>query len=154
MGRLRSLLVFKLGVFAGMAIAAAFVKRAMPSRGDENSDELSLIAVFDGIDLESRTDVFKGGSMLAWFGGIEVDLGRAELAPGARLSLHTLCGGIEIHTPPGWRIESNVKTFAGGVDARTATEADRGAPVLTLEGTAFFGGIEVGPKADATAAER
>jgi hypothetical protein len=47
----RSLLVFKLGVWAGMVIAAAFVKRAVPSHGDEDSDELSLVAVFHGIDL-------------------------------------------------------------------------------------------------------
>jgi hypothetical protein len=83
--RLRSLLIFKLGVWLGMATAAAFVKRAVPSRGDEDSDELSLVAVFDGIDLRSRAKAFKGGSMLAWWGGIAVDLREAELAPGARL---------------------------------------------------------------------
>src|SRR5512132_1947249 len=62
---LRTLLIFKLGAWAGMASAAAFVKRAVPSRGDEDSDELSLVAVFDGIELKSRAKAFKGGSMLA-----------------------------------------------------------------------------------------
>ena len=75
--------------------------------------------------------------MLAWFGGIEVDLRGAELAAdGARLSVHTLFGGIEITTPPGWRIESNMKALFGGVDAPTATGDDPNAPVLTLEGMA------------------
>lgn len=154
MGRLRSVLVFKLGVFAGMAIAAAFVKRAVPSRGDEESDELALVAVFDGIEFKSRAGAFRGGSMMAWFGGIEVDLGDAKLAPGARLSAHTLLGGIAIHTPPNWRLESNVKALVGGVDARTPTPDDRDAPVLILEGMALLGGIAVGPREDATAAER
>jgi hypothetical protein len=147
-------LVFKLGVWTGMATAAAFVRWAVPSRGDEDSDELSLVAVFDGIDLKSRAKTFKGGSMLAWFGGIAVDLREANLAPGARLSVHTLLGGIAIKTPPSWQVESNVKALAGGVDAGTSTEAHRDAPVLTLEGMALLGGIAVGPKADATAAER
>jgi hypothetical protein len=51
--------------------AAAFVRHAVPSHGDEESDELALVAVFDGINLASRAKAFKGGSMLAWFGGIE-----------------------------------------------------------------------------------
>ena len=54
MSPFRSVLIFKLGAFAGMAAAAAFVRQALPSRGDEDSDELSLVAVFDGIDLRSR----------------------------------------------------------------------------------------------------
>jgi hypothetical protein len=145
--------VFKLGVFAGMAIAAAFAKRALPSRGDEDSDELSLVAIFHGIELESRAKAFRGGSMLAWFGGIDVDLTEAMLAPGARLSVHALLGGMAIHTPANWRIESDVNAFIGGVDARTPSNADPEAPVLTLEGTVVLGGIAVGPKADTTAAK-
>jgi hypothetical protein len=150
---LRSLLIFKLGFWVGMATAAAFVKRAMPSQGDENSDELALVAVFDGIDLTSSAKSFRGGSMLAWFGGIAVDLREAELAPGARLSVNTLSGGIAIKTPPTWRIKSSVKALAGGVDARTPAEDDEDAPVLTIEGIALLGGIAVGAKADAAAAE-
>jgi len=82
--------------------------------------------------------------MLAWYGGIDVDLREVELAPGARLALHTLFGGIQIKTPPGWRIEPEVKAFAGGVDTRTSSQDDPDAPVLTLTGTALFGGISVG----------
>jgi hypothetical protein len=140
---LRALLIFKLGAWAGMASAAAFVKRAAPSRGDEDSDELSLVAVFDGIELKSRAKAFKGGSMLAWFGGIEVDLSDAELAPDARLSVHTLFGGIAIKTPPNWRVESNAQALVGGVDARTPAQEDPDAPVLSLVGLAVFGGIAV-----------
>jgi len=143
--RLRALLIFELGAFAGMATAAAFVRRAVPSRGDAESDELSLVAVFDGIGLTSRATAFRGGSMLAWFGGIAVDLRAAELAPEARLTVQTLFGGIAIKTPPTWRIESDLKALAGGVDTRSSDDPD--APLLRLEGTALFGGIAVGPNA-------
>jgi hypothetical protein len=143
MSLLRRLVAFELGAVVGMAAAAAFVKRALPSRGDAESDELRLVAIFDGVELESRAGAFRGGSMLAWFGGIEVDLRGAELADGARLSVHALCGGIEITTPPSWRIESNVKALMGGVEAPTEAQDEAGAPVLTLDGMAVFGGIEV-----------
>jgi hypothetical protein len=139
----RALVAFMLGAWAGFATAAAFAKRAVPSRGDEESDEVALAAIFDGVELKSRADAFKGGSMLAWFGGIEVDLREAELAPGARLTVHTLFGGIDITTPPNWRVESNVKALAGGVDVRAPDQPNDEAPVLTLEGMAVFGGIAV-----------
>src|SRR5829696_8827973 len=126
---LSRLVTFKLGAWVGMAAAAAFVRRAVPSRGDEESDELALVAAFDGIELESRAKAFRGGSMLAWFGGIEVDLTNAELAPGAHLSVHTLFGGIAIKAPPSWRVESKVKALGGGVDARTPAAESPDAPV-------------------------
>ena len=150
---LRALAVFQLGMWAGMAAAAAFVKRAVPSRGDAESDEVALVAVFDGVQLESRSTSFAGGSMLAWFGGIAVDLREAVLAPGAHLSVTTLFGGIAIRTPPGWRIESHVNVLAGGVDVRRLGDDDPDAPVLTLTGTAVFGGVAVVAKARAAAAE-
>jgi hypothetical protein len=146
---LRGLLIFKLGALAGMAAAAALFKHAVPSRGDEESDELALVAVFDGIELESRAKAFRGGSMFAWFGGIEVDLREAELAAGAHLSVNAFFGGIEITTPPTWRIESNAKAVVGGIVAQTPADDDADAPVLSLDGMALFGGIEVTSKAQA-----
>jgi hypothetical protein len=145
---LRTLVLVELGAWAGMAAAAAFVKRAVPSHGDEESDEVSLVAVFDGVDMKSRAKAFRGGSMLAWYGGIAVDLREAELAPGARLKVHTLFGGIALRIPPGWRIESDVKALAGGVNVKSLAQDDPDAPTLTLEGMALFGGIAVGAKAD------
>ena len=141
---IRSIAIFKLGLWAGMMLAAAFAKGALPSRGDEDSDELELFAVLNGTHLKSRARAFRGGALLAWHGGISLDLTEAELAPDARLSVRTLFGGIDIRTPPGWRIDSSVKAVAGGVDAHTHADGD--APVLTLEGLAVFGGISAGAK--------
>jgi hypothetical protein len=153
MRSVRALLIFTLGAWAGLATAATFVRRGVPSLGDEESDELSLVAVFDGVELKSRAKAFRGGSMFAWFGGIAVDLREAELAPGARVSAHTIFGGIALKTPPTWRVESNVKALAGGIDARSPAEDNPDAPVLTLEGMALFGGIAVSGKADQAAAQ-
>jgi len=148
MGPARSLLIFKLGVLAGMIGSAALLKQVLPSRGDEDSDELSLVAVLDGIDLKSRAKAFRGGSMLAWFGGISVDLRGAQLAPGARLTANTLFGGIAVETPPGWRVDSTAKSLAGGVEVHGTAEDDPNAPVLTLDGMSLFGGIAVVGKPD------
>lgn len=140
---MRSLVAFKLGAWLGIAIAAAFAKRAVSSRGDEDSDELELVAIFDGIDLKSRATAFRGGSLLAWFGGVAVDLRGAQLAPGARLSLRTFCGGIAVKIPPGWRVEGKLTALGGDVSTKGSDDPE--APVLTVDGVALLGGVAVQP---------
>jgi hypothetical protein len=133
------------GFWAGLAASAALMKRILQSRGGEESDEVALVAIFDGIDLASRATSFRGGSMFAWFGGIAVDLRGATLSPdGAHLDLHALNGGIAITVPEGWGVESRLQAFGGGVDAPTPGDAD--APTLELDGFAVFGGVSVRTK--------
>jgi hypothetical protein len=143
---IRALALIVVGSVAGFMAAAAFVKRALPSRGDEASDELALVSVFDGIDLTSRATAFRGGSVLAWYGGVSLDLREATLAPDAHLSVHTLFGGLAIRVPPEWRVESSLTAIAGGVDVRQGAESPE-APTLTIDGRALFGGIAVGARA-------
>ena len=81
--------------------------------------------------------------MIAWFGGIAVDLREAELAPDARLSVGTVFGGIALRIPEGWKVESSVKAFAGGVDVSVPEPDAADAPVLVLDGIALLGGIAV-----------
>ena len=143
---LRALALITFGTIAGFVAAAAALKRTLPSRGDAESDEVALVAILDGVELESRASAFRGGSMLAWFGGIAVDLREATLAPGARLSVHSLFGGVAIRVPPGWRVESSMHALAGGVDVSAPEPEDADAPTLMLDGLALFGGIAVGAK--------
>jgi hypothetical protein len=142
MSLIRRLLAVKLGALLGVMLAAVLAKRFIPSRGDAESDDLSLVAIFDGVKLKSRSQAFTGGSALAWFGGIELDLSRAQLADGARLSANAIFGGIDVVVPPSWRVESTGRALLGGIDA-PAAPADPGAPVLALDGMAVFGGIAV-----------
>jgi hypothetical protein len=78
---IRALALIVVGSVAGFMAAAAFLKRALPSRGGEESDELALVAVFDGVELKSRASSFRGGAAFTWFGGISLDLREATLAP-------------------------------------------------------------------------
>jgi hypothetical protein len=71
---------------------------------------------------------------------------RYALPSGARLSLHSLVGGIAIRIPPGWRVESNLRALAGGVAIDAPEPDDADAPRLTLDGLALVGGIAVGTK--------
>jgi hypothetical protein len=151
---LRSTGLFTAGAFSGFVAAALVVKQALPSRGDAESDEVALAAIFDGAELRSRAAAFRGGSMLAWFGGVAADLREATLAPEARLSLTSLLGGIAIRVPPGWRVESHARVLGGGIAVDVPEPDDPEAPTLVLDGFVFLGGIAVGMRvAEAAFAE-
>lgn len=143
---LRALLLVKLGFWTGLLTTAIVTKRALPSRGDAHSDEVALTAIFDGVELESRSTAFRGGSLLAWFGGITLDLRSAKLAPDAKLTIHALWGGAAVRVPPGWRVESKATALVGGVAIDPPRTDDLHAPRLLLDGFALFGGIAVGAK--------
>lgn len=143
---LRGVLLFKLGFWAGMLASAALLKRVLPSRGDEESDEVALVAIMNGVELKSRARAFRGGSMFSWFGGIAVDLRDVELAENARLEVHSAFGGIAIRVPTGWRIESRMTALAGGVAIDVPEPDAADAPMLRLDGFSAFGGVAVGAK--------
>ena len=129
-----------------MFASAVVMKRAFPSRGDAESDEVRLVAIQNGIAIKSRSQAFRGGSMFSWFGGIAVDLREAQLAPDAHLDLGSLFGGIAIRVPPGWRVESNVTAIAGGVEIAVPEPGADGPPTLRIDGFAAFGGVAVAAK--------
>lgn len=145
---LRRLGLLGLGFFGGLMAAAAVVKRVLPSRGDAESDEVALVAVFDGVDLRSQAKGFRGGSMLAWYGGVNADLREAELAPDAHLTVTALFGGVALRVPSGWRVETNVRTIGGGLAVSGSDPDDPTAPLLVLDGLALFGGVAVSRKPD------
>ena len=122
------------------------VKRVLPSRGDAESDEVALVAIFDGVQLEEPRGRPSGvARMLAWFGGIAVDLREATLAAGRPpLRPRPLRRGRD----PGaaglaCRVEHAGRS-QGGVDVSAPEPEDEAAPTLTLDGLALFGGIAVG----------
>lgn len=139
----RSLLLGAAGFLSGFATAAAMVRGWLPSQGDETSDTLRLVAILDGIELESRSDAFRGGSVLAWFGGVALDLTAVTLAPGARLDVRATLGGIAITVPVGWRIDAEATAFAGGVDVSVPEPDEPDAPTLVVRAATVMGGVSI-----------
>ena len=84
--------------------------------------------------------------MFTWLGGIAVDLREAKLAPDAQLELGSLFGGIALRVPAGWRVESDVRSLAGGAAVDVPEPDDPNAPTLRVTGFSAFGGIAVGAK--------
>jgi hypothetical protein len=147
---LRTLALLFVGFYGGVLAAAALVKRALPSRGDAESDEVALVAIFGGSQLKSRSQAFRGGTLFAWFGGVDADLRDATLAPGAELSVGAMWGGDRVVVPEGWRVEDEARAIFGGVEVKVPDPEDPDAPTLRVKATAAYGGVSIAAKARAT----
>ena len=122
-----------------MVYAAMKKREAAPQ--DPRSDEVDLIANFEPLEFHSESGAFRGGSVTTMFGGGELDLRNATLAPGgATIRINALFGGGNLVVPAGWNIESKLVGIGGVGDARPKVERPDDAPTLRLEGTAIFGG--------------
>jgi hypothetical protein len=126
------------------AFAAALLARlVLASRGDEDSDELDLVTIMGGRALRSGSDSFLGGNCLTVFGGLDLDMRRANLGPtGADLDLVIVCGGIRLTVPDDWRVSVTSRSIAAGVDA-PGRPADADAPRLRIRAIVIGGGLQV-----------
>jgi hypothetical protein len=117
--------------------------RGLGSR-KEVGDTISSFNIFSGSEIASHSDSFQGGSVSAVFGGAEIDLRDAIPAPGANLDVFTAFGGLEIQVPQGWQVDTKGLPIFGGFDNVTVKEQlGPDAPLLTINATVMFGGLEI-----------
>jgi hypothetical protein len=104
---------------------------------------------FGGVKRKLDTQNFLGGEAVAVFGGIEIDLRRANIAPGTRdvvIDANSTFGGIEIRVPDNWRvITRGIGIFGGYEDKTIPPRGQEGAdaPRLIVKGYALFGGVSI-----------
>jgi hypothetical protein len=129
---------------AGAAVTALAMKRRLIPKASPDADEVALVAIFEPIAFESRATSFRGGTAELWYGGGIIDLRNATLDPaGATLRVRTVFGGCQVLVPESWQITTRVLGIGGAGDGRSRMERPADAPRLTIEGTAFFGGLGV-----------
>lgn len=128
----------------GSAVAAKFL---LESNAEPETEEIDLVAIFEGKDLVSVANPFYGGKLLTLFGGVNLDLRRVTPAPtGIGLDLMVVMGGVNLVVPEGWRVASELKLGAAGFSDNTRTTADDDVPTVTLTGFVCMGGVNVEAK--------
>jgi len=88
---------------------------------------------------------FKGGTLKAVFGGIELDLRKAYLPEGdTYLNIEAVFGGISLFIPDTWLLEERVESVCGGVDdsRRFRSQIDTSRKLI-INGSVVFSGIEI-----------
>lgn len=111
----------------------------------EKGESVSATAAFSGNEKRVDSSNFRLGDINAIFGGVKIDLRKANIAKeGALIDALILFGGGEILLPKDTPIK--LETFAafGGVDdKRSQDKIDKNKKPVVIRGTVLFGGLEI-----------
>jgi LiaF transmembrane domain len=115
--------------------------------GSDNGAEFNHVAVFSGFKRRTTSKSFKGGKILAVFGGFTIDLRQADIdGESAAIEAISFMGGGEIRVPYTWNVAMEGIGFMGGyVDETDQSPPPPGTPrkQLIVKGAAIMGGIVV-----------
>ena len=107
---------------------------------------INIETIFGGTKQRIDHQEFKGGKIQCIFGGAEIDLTQAHLAPGEHtLEISAIFGGATVIVSPDWKIEVRNSSFLGGFDdkRRVIREQVDTSRKLILQVEAIFGGGEI-----------
>lgn len=114
-------------------------------KATDSSDYLKIDSVFSGVNRIILSKNFKGGKIACVFGGAEVDLMQADFTGNIAIKMDMVFGGAKIIVPQNWTVVNEIGGVFHGVDdkRRNNTVASDTNKVLTLKGSAVFGGVEI-----------
>ncbi len=117
--------------------------RFSPKAKLSTEENIDMFVAFSGIESINKSSDFQGGKITSLFGGISLDLRHAKIKKEARLEIFTAFGGVDLQVPEGWVVHTSGLPLFGGWDDKTKKTADENAPVLHIQGTCLFGGVDI-----------
>ena len=123
-------------------------KRYMEGVQQASSDDsLGAFAVFSGVKRKIDSQDFRGGNVVAVFGGVQIDLRHAAIkAERAVIDLNLLFGGAEVRVPENWTVTVKGIGIFGTFDDKTLhakPDPNVKQQELVITGAALFGGAKV-----------
>jgi predicted membrane protein len=112
----------------------------------EDNDIIDSVNVFGGSHQRIFSKNFKGGDVIAIFGGCDINFSQADFQDTITLDVVAIFGGCKIIVPPGWEVKSEVTAIFGGMDdKRTVGPLNTDLPrkILIVKGVALFGGVDI-----------
>jgi hypothetical protein len=109
-----------------------------------DSPYLSEMVLIGFVKRGHRPLDFRGGTVTAVIGGVELDLRKANMTSTAYLDVVAFWGGIEIKVPPGWTVDARVVALMGAFENKVDSPATPGAPRLVVRGHAIMGAVVIG----------
>jgi predicted membrane protein len=134
-------------IVLGVYVVWSAIQERQP--GSVSSDaQLDSVNIFGGGQYRIGAKNFRGGRILAIFGGFELDLSTADIEGAeAVIEVNALFGGGEIKIPPTWHlVVSGAGIFGGYGDETQPPVPNPAAPnakTLILKGVAVFGGVSI-----------
>ncbi|TDQ06463.1 LiaF transmembrane domain-containing protein [Pedobacter metabolipauper] len=114
--------------------------------GINEHDILDSVNVFGGSHQNIYSKNFKGGDVIAIFGGCDINLTQADFQGTITLDVVAIFGGTKIIIPSNWEVKSEVTAIFGGMDDKRGVgpvKSDEARKILIIKGVALFGGVDI-----------
>jgi predicted membrane protein len=118
------------------------MKHTEPTSTDDMIDSTSI---FGGVKKVITTKDFKGGDIVCFMGGAEINLSQADITGPVTIEIMQAFGGTKLIVPPHWEIRSEAVAIFAGIEDKRPPMPGTFDPnkILILKGTTIFGGIEI-----------
>ncbi len=112
--------------------------------GIAGEDVLDAAAIFGAVKKNIYSKNFRGGELVAVFGGAEVNLMHADFTGQMKIEIVNIFGGTTLYVPAHWQIRSEAAAIMGAIeDKRREPAGIQTDKVLIIEGFVLFGGIDI-----------
>ena len=107
-------------------------------------DLIESVSIFGGVKKNIMSKNFRGGEIVNFFGGSEINLMQADISGRVNLEVVQVFGGTKIIVPANWTVHSEMVAIFGGIEDKRPPQLNV-APekVLVIQGTSIFGGIDI-----------
>lgn len=115
------------------------------SSSADNGEYIDVVAVFGGIKKNIQSKNFKGGEIVSFMGGSEINFMQADIQQPIELEVNNVFGGTKLIIPSNWDVKNEISAIFGGVEDKrnfNNSAPDSGKKIV-LKGACVFGGIEV-----------
>jgi hypothetical protein len=117
---------------------------AVVSGGGQGGGTHWSISPIGGIRHRGHWRVPRHTVAIGILGGVDVDLGEAELAaPEVMITKVSIIGGVSVRVPPGMRVEVSNFSILGGRNVNLGGPLAPNAPVLRIRSFSIIGGVNV-----------
>jgi hypothetical protein len=133
---------------AGRAAASVPWPAAPRHTADAGGENPNLVGILGGAERKGRWRVGSRITAVAIMGGVEIDLSEATFtAPELVIHCTAIMGGVSIRLPENVTLRGGgVVGIMGGSDIKAFEATEPGAPVVRVDGVAFWGGVEAKAK--------
>lgn len=133
-------------VIIGISVLLRGRHKGAPKPGEVDENFLDEMSVFGGTKKVVTAQELRGGKLTFVFGGSEINLTNANLAPGENvIDVFVLFGGTTIVVPPEWKVRIDATAIFGGFsDERNPVVTDGDdTKELVIKGFIMFGGGDI-----------
>lgn len=111
----------------------------------DDSEYIDVVAVFGGVKKNIHSKNFKGGEIVSFMGGAEINFMQADIQHPVELEVNNVFGGTKLIIPADWDVKNEIAAVFGGVEDKrsfnNSTPPDANKRIV-IKGSCVFGGIE------------